>query len=352
MNNADFHDKSFIFLLLLVSVGLIIILLPFYGAVFWGVILAILFTPLYRRLLRVTRNRKNLAALGTLGACVLIVIVPVILIASSMIHEGVTLVQKIKSGQINPALYTQQILDAAPSPVHRGLERIGLTDVKSLQTKLSEAVMEGSQFLASKAVRIGQNTFQFVVGFAVMLYLMFFLLRDGSALSMRVKQAIPLSAEHKRHLFNKFTTVIRATVKGNILVAITQGALGGLIFWILDIQAALLWAAIMAFLSLLPAVGASLIWAPVAIYFIATGELGSGIILIAFGVFVIGLVDNILRPILVGKDTKLPDYAVLISTLGGMAVFGLNGFVIGPLIAALFFTMWDIFSTSRPHDRA
>ncbi|MPS47967.1 AI-2E family transporter [Methylobacillus sp.] len=351
MNSADFHHKTFVFLLLLVSAGLIIILLPFYGAVFWGVILSILFTPLYRRLLVTTRNRKNLAALGTLSACIIIVIVPVIIIASSLVHEGTMLFQKIKTGQINPALYTQEILDATPAPVHRILERVGLSDVQSFQEKLSQLAMEGSQLLATKALSIGQNTFQFVVGFAVMLYLMFFLLRDGSSLSIRVKQAIPLSAEHKRHLFNKFTTVIRATVKGNILVAITQGALGGLIFWILGIQAALLWAVIMAFLSLLPAVGASLIWAPVAVYFLATGAIWQGVILIAFGVFVIGLVDNILRPILVGKDTKLPDYVVLISTLGGMAVFGLNGFVIGPLIAALFITMWDIFSTARPLDR-
>lgn len=100
----------------------------------------------------------------------------------------------------------------------------------------------------------------------------------------------------------------------------------------------------MGFLSLLPAVGAGLIWAPVAIYFLLTGATIKGVVLIAFGVLVIGMVDNVLRPILVGKDTKMPDYVVLISTLGGMALFGLNGFVIGPLIAALFMASWDLFS--------
>ncbi|MCB5184067.1 AI-2E family transporter [Methylobacillus gramineus] len=351
MNNTDFHNKSFIFLLIAVSAALVVILLPFYGAVFWGAILAMLFTPLYRRLLGLTNKRKNLAAFGTLMTCIVIVIFPVILIASSLVHEGAALFQKLKSGQINPALYFQQIIDALPTFVTNILARSGLTDISSFQDKLSHVSMQASQLLATKALSIGQNTLEFVVGFGVMMYLMFFLLRDGAALSMKIKQAIPLSAEHKRHLFNKFTTVIRATVKGNILVAITQGALGGLIFWILDIQAPLLWAVIMAFLSLLPAVGASLIWGPVAIYFLATGAVWQGATLIAFGVFVIGLVDNVLRPILVGKDTKLPDYVVLISTLGGMAVFGLNGFVIGPLIAALFVTLWDIFSSSRPTDR-
>ncbi|MBV6244709.1 AI-2E family transporter, partial [Pseudomonas aeruginosa] len=150
----------------------------------------------------------------------------------------------------------------------------------------------------------------------------------------------------------KFTTVIRATVKGNIAVAATQGALGGLIFWLLGIEGALLWGTLMAFLSLLPAIGAALIWAPVAAYFLLTGAIWQGVVLILFCVVVIGLVDNILRPILVGKDTKMPDYVVLISTLGGMALFGLNGFVIGPLIAALFMASWDLFTGREEEPQA
>ena len=142
-------------------------------------------------------------------------------------------------------------------------------------------------------------------------------------------------------------TCVRATVKGGILVAIVQGALGGIAFWFLGIHAALLWAVLMAFLSLIPAVGATLVWLPVAIYFLATGAVWQGIGLILYGVLVIGLVDNVLRPFLVGKETKLPDYVVLISTLGGIEVFGLNGFVIGPLIAAMFMVSWEIFSASR-----
>ena len=136
-------------------------------------------------------------------------------------------------------------------------------------------------------------------------------------------------------------------MKGSILVAIAQGVLGGLAFWFLGIHAALLWAVLMAFLSLVPAVGAGLVWVPVAIYLLATGAVWQGISLILYGVLVIGLVDNLLRPFLIGKDTKLPDYVVLISTLGGIQVFGLNGFVIGPLIAAMFMVTWEIFSASR-----
>jgi predicted PurR-regulated permease PerM len=120
--------------------------------------------------------------------------------------------------------------------------------------------------------------------------------------------------------------------------------LGGLAFWFLGVQGALLWGVLMAFLSLLPAVGAAIVWAPVSIYFLLSGAIWQGVSLIVFGVCVIGLVDNILRPMLVGKDTKMPDFIVLISTVGGMALLGLNGFVIGPVIAALFMALWSLFS--------
>ena len=155
-----------------------------------------------------------------------------------------------------------------------------------------------------------------------------------------------------RTLASRFTEVIRATVKGTLVVAVVQGALGGLIFGLLGIHAPALWAALMVVLSLLPAVGTALVWLPVAVYLLATGATWQGIVLIVFGVLVIGLVDNVLRPILVGKDTKIPDYLVLISTLGGIAVFGINGFVIGPVIAAMFIAVWGMFSVSRPEIRA
>ncbi|RZJ16281.1 MAG: AI-2E family transporter, partial [Haliea sp.] len=206
---------------------------------------------------------------------------------------------------------------------------------------------QGSQFIATQALSIGQNTFDFLVAFFVMLYLLFFLLRDGAALARRIEEAVPLDGEVKRDLLGKFATVVRATVKGNVVVAGLQGALGGLILWILGIHAPVLWGTLMAFLSLLPAVGAALVWLPVALYFLATGAIVKGVVLIVFGVLVIGLVDNILRPLLVGKDTKMPDYLVLVSTLGGMALFGLNGFVIGPVVAAMFIAVWNIFSHAR-----
>jgi predicted PurR-regulated permease PerM len=347
MNQYSLQQKFFLLILAVVTLGFIWILLPYAGAVFWGVVLAILFAPLYRRLLRATGQRPNSAALIALLSILVMVIFPLSLVGASLLKEAAGIYELINSGQLNFGAYFQQIIHALPEWLITLLERFDLTNLASLQEKLADGAAQVSQTVAKHALNIGLNTFDFLVGLTVMLYLLFFLLRDGQALAARIRQAIPLSRKYKQRLFNNFTTVIRATVKGNILVAAVQGALGGLIFWFLKVEGALLWGVLMAFLSLLPAVGAAIVWAPVAVYFLVTGAIWQGIVLIAFGVFVIGLVDNILRPILVGKDTKMPDYVVLLSTLGGMALFGINGFVIGPVIAALFIAAWDLFASAE-----
>lgn len=344
MSPSTLQNRTFLLLLILVTLAFGAILWPFHGAVFWGVVLAILFTPLYRRLLRRMPGKPNLAALCTLAVCLVIVIIPVIVITLTLLQEATTIYERMRSGQLNFGLYLQQIIAALPAWAANLLDRFDLTTVAQLQQKLSSVSVQISQFIATRALSIGQNTLEFLVGFGVMLYLLFFLLRDGAGLVQRIGEATPLDMHHKRQLVGKFATVIRATVKGNIVVAASQGALGGMIFWVLGIQGPVLWGVLMAFLSLLPAVGAGLIWVPVAIYFLATGAVWQGLVLTAFGVGVIGLVDNILRPVLVGKDTKMPDYVVLISTLGGMSLFGITGFVIGPAVAALFIACWDLFA--------
>lgn len=347
MTQYTLQQKFFLFLLAFVTIGFGWILLPYFGAVFWGVVLAILFAPLYRHLLRAMKYKSTPAALVTLLSIIVMVILPLSLIGASLVRQVAAIYTMVSSGQINFGAYFVRIVHALPQWVVNLLERFDLTDLSSLQQKLSDGAAQISQTAAKQAIVIGSSTFDFLVSLAVMLYLLFFLLRDGQSLATRIKHAIPLPSGYKQRLFSNFTTVIRATVKGNVLVAAAQGALGGLIFWFLDVQAALLWAVVMAFLSLLPAVGAAIVWGPVAIYFLVTGSVWQGVVLIAFGVFVIGLVDNLLRPLLVGKDTKMPDYLVLLSTIGGMALFGLNGFVIGPVIAALFIACWDLFVSTE-----
>lgn len=347
MNSPQLQRGVFLALLAVVTAAFIWILLPFFGAVMWGVAFAIIFTPIYKWLRRKMKGRSTLAAITTLAITLFIVILPLSMIGVSLVQEIMLVSQSIRSGEINFASYFQQIFDALPRPVVSLLERFNMGDMAAWQDRITAGAAQGSQIVATQALAIGQNTFDFLVSFFVMLYLLFFLLRDGAALSAMIRNALPLAKPHTHFLLNKFTTVIRATIKGNVAVAVAQGTIGGLAFWFLGVQGALLWAVLMAFLSLLPAVGAALIWGPVALYFLATGHIWQGAVLIFVGVFVIGLVDNILRPLLVGKDTQMPDYIVLMSTIGGMALFGINGFVIGPVIAALFMAVWSLFVASN-----
>ncbi|WP_252275101.1 AI-2E family transporter [Pseudomonas subflava] len=347
MYSPRIEQKSFLTLLVLVTLAFGWILLPFWGALFWAVVLSVLFAPLQRRMALRFGGRGNLSALVTLSVCLLVAILPVILISLALVNEGTAIYQRIEKGELDIGTYVERFKTLLPDTLQRLLDRFGLGNFDALRERIARGAMQGSEFLATKAFDIGQNTFQFLVGFFVMLYLLYFFLRDGPELVRLVRTAVPLEDSLKRRLQIKFTRVVRATVKGNLVVAAVQGALGGLIFWLLGIGSPLLWGVLMAFLSLLPAVGCGLVWGPVALYLLASGEVTQGIVLIAFGVLVIGLVDNLLRPILVGKDTRMPDYLVLISTLGGLTLFGLNGFVIGPLIAALFIASWGLYSSRR-----
>lgn len=340
------EQKTFLGLIALASLAFAWILWPFFGAVFWAIVIAIVFQSLHKRVLLAFRQRPNPAAFATVLVILVIVVLPVLLVAAALAQEAATLYAKIQSGDLDFVRVVQPAFDALPAWANSALDRIGITDIATLRERASALLGGGAKALATQAGVISQTTLDVVVGLGVMMYLLFFLLRDGQALTKRLQSAIPLPSDEKHALFEQFTVVVRATVKGDLLVAVLQGAMGGIAFWLLGVHAALLWAVLMAIFSLLPAIGAALVWFPVAVYFLLTGDLWQGIVLILYGALIIGLVDNLLRPMLVGQDAKMPDYVVLISTLGGIETFGLHGFIAGPVIAAMFLTVWDIFSRS------
>lgn len=335
--------RSFLLTLILVSIAFAWVLIPFWGAIFWACVVAVIFYPLQQKLKKRFGDKPNRAALVTLLIALVIVVIPALGISYSFVQEGVSFYQKLDEGKIKPGKLFDEIQNAFP--VINDL--LAQFDIKAsdVRDRISSGAASASKFLAEEALAFGQNTFSFLISLGLMIYLTFFLLRDGQSLINLMVKALPLGDDRERKLFSKFAGVTRATVKGNIVVAIVQGALGGIILALLGIPGALLWGVIMAFLSLIPAVGAALVWLPVAIYLYATGSWIAGTILVVYGAVVIGLADNVLRPILVGRDTKLPDYVVLLSTLGGMSLFGITGFVLGPLVAALFLVFWHIFMT-------
>jgi predicted PurR-regulated permease PerM len=342
------RERKFLpLLLVVVSLALGWILAPFYGAIMWGVIIALLFTPVFRRLLPPLRQRRSVAALLTMLLALVSVVLPCAILSAALAREAAQVYDRVQSGELNPGLYFRGLFEALPGWVTALLDRYGLVDFESLQRRLAAALAQASQFIATQALSIGQFTFEFVAGMFITLYLAFFLIRDGAELARSVRRMVPLAPEHQQELFDKFGTVIRASVKGSLVVAAVQGLLAGLMFWLLGVGAALLLAVLSGFLSLLPAVGAALVWLPIAVYFLLTGALWQGIVLLVYGALVIGSVDNLLRPLLVGRDTRMPDYVVMISTLGGMAAIGIHGFILGPVIAAMFIAAWHIYGSTR-----
>lgn len=335
------ETRTFLLFLFIVTLGFLLILKPFFGTIFWACAITVIFYPLHLKLMKRLDGRPNTCALLTVAACMLVVILPFTVLISSVVSEGADLYKKLEEGKVDPAQYIEQVRTAFPG-AQQTLERFGVDIAKLKETALSSTMASG-KWLAQNALSLGQNTFKLLLNICLMLYLTFFLLRDGQQLLELLIRALPLGDARERMLFAKFGEVTRATIKGNMVIAIIQGSLGGLILWALGVPGALLWGVVMAAFSLIPAVGPAIVWAPVSLYLFATGETVKAIVLIAFGTGVIGLVDNILRPILVGRDTRLPDYVVLLSTLGGLALFGVNGFVIGPLVAALFIAFWGIF---------
>ena len=341
------EDRSFLILLAAISIAFGWVLWPFSGALLWATLLAIIFAPLYRRVLETLPGKHNLVAFLTVVVVVVMVLIPVAIIIASLVDQGGELYRRVQTGEISFAHPLQQLKSALPDWAASVSDRLADIDLSALKERLSGLVVPAGQQLAGHAINIGQLTVEFVASLLVMLYLLFFLLRDGDELNARIRDALPLRASHTTAILEAFTLTVRGTIKGIVLVALIQGALGGLIFWLLGLTAPLLAGAIMALLSLLPVLGSALVWAPVGVYLLVAGAVTKGLILLAFGTFVIGLADNFLRPILVGQSIQMPSYVVLLATLGGLATFGANGFVIGPLVAAMFLTAWQIFVGSK-----
>lgn len=338
---------SFYVLLVVVTVAFVWLLTPYYTAILWAVILAILFFPVHRRLERLMGGRSTIAALLTLLLCICLVILPALGILASLIQEGSSLYQRISSNEIDLNAYLLHLQSILPAFLDNWLNSLKLAGFAEVWTKVSSSFVEAGQSIAGGVLSFGQNTLQFFISMGLMLYLLFFLFRDGTSLGRTLRHSIPLSDDYTRQFVDKFAAVVRATVRGNIIIALTQGLIGGLSFWALGIEAALLWGVVMTFLSMLPAIGAAIVWVPAAIWLFLIGSWVKGILMVVIGAFVIGLIDNLLRPPLVGQGTRLPDYVVLISTVGGIALFGLSGFVIGPLIAALFISAWSLFTLQQ-----
>lgn len=313
---------------------------PFLITCFWGAVLAVIFFGTYRRLRIWLRGRDGLAAGLTTLLVVLFVIVPFSLLILALVEQAIGVYGQIQSGSFNTEVIFDYVDNNLPLLADY-LSDFGVS-TDDLRANLNTAVTQAGQYAANWAIGFGGSLLNTIIQFTLVIYLLYFFLVDGWTIERALVRTIPLGDDKERKLFRRFALVARATLKGTLIVAFVQGAIGGAMFAALGIPAALLWAVAMMLLALLPIGGSAIVWVPAAIVMFIQGHVTSGIIIVVVGSLIIGLVDNLLRPLLVGRDTHMPDYLVLISTLGGIAIFGLSGFVIGPTVAALFITVWQM----------
>ena len=340
MITSTVQRTFFSILLLSITLAFLWLIGGFLQPIFWATVLGIVFFPVYKLILARVRGRENLASGLTLIIVLLVAIIPIAWVVSAVAAEAADLYARIRSGEIDIGAALDWIGARLPAVVS-WLESLGL-DTEKMRSTASSIGLRASQFMTNLVVSFGQNTVQFAFLFVIMLYVLFFVFRDGERILAATMKAVPLDDEHEQELLTRFADVSRATMKGTAVIGLVQGSIGGIAFAALGIPSATLWGVLMAFLSIVPAVGPALVWIPATVYFFAVGQYVSGAILLFVGGVIISMADNVLRPILVGRDTRMPDYLVLVSTLGGLALFGLAGVVIGPVVAALFISVWGM----------
>lgn len=333
-------QQIFFFSLLIATTGVFLWMVGGYlFPVFWAIVIAIVFYPLYTKLEKVLKGKSNIASLISILAVIFVVVLPLAIIGSMIVRESIDLYQQIsQSSNINGG---SNILNQIE--VYAGyLNQYGIsTDV--FIEKVREVAVTASRNIAIALLTFSQITFSLIISTAIMLYLLFFFFRDGEKIEKILHDYLPLGIKHQKVLFARFAETSRAVVKGTLLIAIIQGLLGGIVFWITGISNPALWGVAMAFLGIIPAIGPALIWVPAGILLIVTGSLWGGITILAVGTLLISLIDNALRPVLIGRGSKMPDTIALLATIGGLATFGVSGAVVGPIIAAFFLSLWGMF---------
>ena len=313
---------------------------PFLMPVFWAVVLAIVFWPVHALLLRRYPARPAATATATTLLIMFAVVLPAALVGLAVADQVSQLVERFESGDIDPTVAIDYVETQMPRA--RGFATRYGVDFEQARQNVTSSIGELGRRIVNWFLSMGQNFLGVAVEFFLMLYFLWFFLKDGPQIVDRVVRAVPLGNRDEREIIDRFAIVARATLKGTLIVAVIQGTLGGLLFWAVGIEASIFWGVVMTLLSLLPVGGSALVWAPAAILLAIGGDWTRALIVVAVGGLAIGLVDNLLRPLLVGRDTKMPDFLVLIATLGGITSFGLAGFVVGPAVAALFLVIWQI----------
>jgi predicted PurR-regulated permease PerM len=338
-----FTRESIPFFIILAAVTLLFLYLlkPFFFPLFWAVVIAGLFKPFYKRL-NDRWKRPGLSMTAVYLVFALIILLPVGVVGSLVFTESVQIYQQLSPGATTQNIdrsFDQVIRVAARTPFAKALK----INESFLHQKIMEAARAIANYIFVRLTALTQNTLSLLVQFSIMLYALFFFIRDGDKLLGMGMRVLPLGMGREKLLYERFLATARSTIKVTLIIGGIQGALGGAAFLIADIEGAMIWGLLMVLMAVIPVVGCSIIWAPAGVLMLIRGHVWEGALILMVGVFVISTVDNLLRPVLIGKDVPIHPLLIFLSTLGGIYLFGFSGFVIGPIIAALLLAVWEMY---------
>lgn len=337
--NTSRYNIPFSILFGVVCVLFVYLILPFWLPLFWAAVIASIFSPLYRRV-RSAIKSPGTSAFLVLLIIALIIILPAGLIGRMLVVESMDIYSSLGRGGEDITGEVQKLMDAVRHiPL---LDKLPV-DENFWTEKIFQIAKEVSNYFFSHLTGLTQDIVVFLAKFAVMFYALFFFLRDGEKALKGIVDFFPLGQERGKILYERFTATARATLKVTLIIGGLQGVLGGMIFLAMGIKGALIWGVIMVALSIVPGVGCSIIWAPAGVVMLLTGHPWKGTIILAFGFLIISMVDNLLRPLLLGKDIQMHSLLIFLSILGGIMFFGFSGFLVGPMIASLFLAMGNMY---------
>lgn len=309
-------------------------------AIFIAAVMAALLHPLYQRVVTWCKGREGLASAVTVLLSLVLVIIPCLFFLGIVVNEAAEMAASAKTWVVD---HNQTPTDIPAQLADNEVYKKLLPYQDEIIEKSNALAAKVGAWLAHGLAAGVQGMAHLVLSLFIMLYAMSYFLTDGQSILNAVLKYIPLNNNDQSRLLGTFVSVTRATIKGKIVVGVAQGGLAGLSFWLAGIDGVFFWSAVMAVLSIIPALGTAIIWVPAVIYLAINGQVGAAIGVGLWCALVVGTIDNILTPLLIGKDTEMPDLLVLLTTLGGLTVFGIAGVVIGPIIGSLFIAVWSLW---------
>jgi len=327
------------------------ILKPFLFSLFWAGIFSLVLYPIYERLTKLLRNKSAISSLLMTLITFCIFVIPLFLITSSLAIEMIDIYKTVQSkGEfekltdlLNKLNEFSTLKAIIPSSIIQFLEKSFNISNINLHAIALKSIGSSSKYLLNLIQNLAGNLTSFLFNFVIMIFALFFFFRDGKKIYREFLYLIPMDESQKDKISKIFSDTIDGVILGSVVIAILQGLLIGLMFWILGISYPMLSGALSFLLSFLPAVGAAIVWFPVGIYLLLTGSIIKGIILLLFGFLILSTIDNIIRPLIIGGKVKLPTLFLFLSIIGGIHVFGFSGIVLGPVIVAVFISFIEIY---------